>query len=280
MRTRIHSGDLEPPIQALEGYLQQGGVTILRAAFEHSFFADPDRVRSKTPYFPDRARFSREFYPNKGKGERADWEGRKVVLDDNAYAQRAWRRYTGRAIYRGSGYGVRHIWGHPWNPDAFTAGWNLCYMPFWAGMLTEKQHAHPVLQPAVQQASWDLFFRDNPVCAPPDFVKDPGMDLVSVLGYQPLLILRSKTSVDSPTHPVPAPSTDAFEQVKEIRRKSSRSWVNLCTALRSLQGKPHRPFTTRPVASSSKSTVRRILRETGLSLAQLESLLKEHGKWK
>ena len=24
---------------------------------------------------------------------------------------------------------VRHIWGEPWNPDASTAGWNLCYMP-------------------------------------------------------------------------------------------------------------------------------------------------------
>ena len=59
--------------------------------------------------------------------------------------------------------------GHPWNPDAFTAGWNLCYMPFWAGMLTEDQHPLPELQLAIKQASWDLYFQDNQVCEPPDF---------------------------------------------------------------------------------------------------------------
>ncbi len=202
-RTRVHTGELVPPIQALEDYFQKGGTTVLRAAFEHSFFVDPARVRDKTPYFPDRARFSRKHYPNKRKGDRANWKGREIVLDDNAYAQQAWQRYTGRRIYRGSGYGVRHIWGHPWNPDAFTAGWNLCYMPFWAGMLTERQHPHPDLRQAVQQASWDLFFRDNPVCAPPDFVKDPGMDLDAVLGDQRILILQGETG----TTPLPGRST-------------------------------------------------------------------------
>ena len=205
VKTRIHTGDLVPPIQALEGYLQQGGTTILRAAFEHSFFTSPARVRSRTPYFPNRARLSRKFYPGMGRGENAIWDGRTVILGDNAYAQQAWQRYTGRRIYRGSGYSVRHIWGHPWNPDAFTAGWNLCYMPFWAGMLTEKQHPHAELQRAVRQASWDLFFRGNPVCSPPDFVKDPGVDLASVLGGQPLLILvdETKDSIRQPVHLVP-----------------------------------------------------------------------------
>ena len=50
------------------------------------------------------------------------------MLGDNAYAQYAWQKYTGRPIERRSGFGVRHIWGNPWNPDAFTAGWNLCYI--------------------------------------------------------------------------------------------------------------------------------------------------------
>ena len=70
----------------------------------------------------------------------------------------AWERYTGRKLSRGSGYGVRHIWGEPWNPYFYTAGWNLCYMPFWAGMLTEAQHPHEKLPDAIQQASWDLYF--------------------------------------------------------------------------------------------------------------------------
>lgn len=55
--------------------------------------------------------------------------------------------------------------------------------------LTERQHPHPKLRQAVQQASWDLFFRDNPAYAPPDLVKDRDMDLDTVLCDQPLLIL-------------------------------------------------------------------------------------------
>ena len=242
---------------------------------------DPAKVRDKTPYFPDRARFSRKHYPGKGRGDKGTWYGRTVILGDNAYAQQAWQRYTGRRIYRGSGYSVRHIWGHPWNPDALTAGWNLCYMPFWAGMLTERQHPHPELRQAVQQASWDLFFRDNPVCPPPDFVEDPGTDLDAALGDQPLLILVGET--ETPTRPPrpagPAPRQEAFEIVKAMRTQTHQSWSNICKATRALQGRRHVPFGTRNVESSSKSTVRRILREARLSLARLETLLKEHGVW-
>ena len=127
--TRMHYGELVPSVQSLEHYFQSGGTTVLQAAFKHSYFADPDRVRQKTPLYRDRARRSREHYPNLDKGNRATWRGREVKLDDNSAAQRAWVWYSGRPIERASGYGVRHIWGHPWDPDAFTAGWNLCYMP-------------------------------------------------------------------------------------------------------------------------------------------------------
>lgn len=282
VQTRTYSGELVPPVQALEDYLQKGGTTILRAAFDHSFFVDPTRVRARTPWFPDRARFSRKFYPGKGRGDEATWNGRAVILGDNAYAQQAWQRYSGRSIYRGSGYGVRHIWGNPWNPDAFTAGWNLCYMPFWAGMLTEKQHPHPELQHAVRQASWDLFFRDNPLCTPPDFVADPGIDLASLLGDQPLLLLGDETDTTRSTPVVSSdsPKGDVWELVKQIRTHTHQSWSNICKAVLALQAKPHPPFGTPNVESSSKSTVRRVQRETNLSLARLEELLKDHGVWK
>ena len=192
-KTYIHDGEFVSPIESLERYFGSGGTTILRAAFEHSYFVPPDRVRQKTPYYPDRTRYSRKHYPERNKGDRATWQGREVKLDDNSAAQQAWKHYTGRPIERASGYGVRHIWGHPWNPDAFTAGWNLCYMPFWAGMLTERQHPHPELEGAVRQAAWDLYFRDNPVCAPPKFVADPGIDLDALLGDQPILLLVGGT---------------------------------------------------------------------------------------
>ena len=274
------------PVDALEGYLQSGGTTVLRAAFEHSFFVDPPEVRARTPMYPDRARMSREHYPGKDRGDKAVWsgDGRVVTLGDNAKAQRAWERYTGRRLERGSGYSVRHIWGHPWDPDAFTAGWNLCYMPFWAGMLTERQHPHPLLEQAVRQAAWDLFFGDDPVCSPPGFVEDPGMDLRSVLGRQPLLILEAKTDRPPPRPPVPplpcppgSTEGELLERIREIKKQTHRSWSNICEAVRALQGKTYEPFGTSPVEASSKSTVRRILRETGLDLAGLEVLLGEQG---
>ena len=282
VRTRSYVGELVPPIQALEFYLQRGGTTILKAAFNYSFFVEPSRVRQRTPYFPDRVRFSRKFYPGKGRGDEATWEGRTVILGDNAYAQQAWQRYSGRSIYRGSGYSVRHIWGHPWNPDAFTAGWNLCYMPFWAGMLTERQHPHPELLQAVRQASWDLFFRNDPVCEPPEFVSDPGVELASLLGDQPLLLLRGETAT-GPSTSVPSPDSptqDVWNGVKRIRTHTHQSWSNIRKAVLALQARSHSPFGSPNVEASSKSTVRRIQRETGLSLAQLEALLKKQSVWK
>ena len=192
---RIHTEDLTSPIKSLEEYFGQGGVSIVQAAFAHSYFVDPNAVRARTPYYRDRVRYSREHYPELGKGELTAWpsDGRPIRLDDNQYAQNAWVGYTQRALARRSGYGLRHIWGNTHNPDAFTAGWNFCYMPFWAGMLTEDQHPHPELQKAIRQASWDLYFADDPVCQPPDFVENPGLDLASILREQPLLILRRDT---------------------------------------------------------------------------------------
>ena len=186
---RVHAGELVPPAGSLERYFRTGGTTILQAAFEHSYFVHPDRVRQNTPLYPDWARLSREHYPGLNRGARGMWQGREVKLGDNSKAQQAWARYTGRRIERATGYGVRHVWGHPWDPDAFTAGWNLCYMPFWAGMLTERQHPHPELERAVRQAAWDLYFGDDPVCDPPEFVTDPGVDLDAMLDGQPILIL-------------------------------------------------------------------------------------------
>ena len=75
-------------------------------------------------------------------------------------------------------------------------------MPFWAGMLTEDQHPHPELQTAIRQASWDLYFSDNPVCEAPDFVNDPGIDLAALMDGTTLMIL-SRESRDVPPETVP-----------------------------------------------------------------------------
>ena len=91
---RIHNGDLVSPVRSLEDYIREGGVSIIQAAFAHSYFVHPDAVRAKTPYFPERARRSREHYPGLEKGRQAIWpgDGREVWLDDNQHAQMAWER--------------------------------------------------------------------------------------------------------------------------------------------------------------------------------------------
>ena len=283
---QICADSLVSPIESMEDYFWKGGVSIIQAAFEHTYFVHPDRVREKTPYYPDRARFSREHYPGKRKGDYAIWpgDGREIRLDDNQYAQNAWQGYTRHKIARGIGYSLRHIWGEPWDPDAFTAGWNFCYMPFWAGMLTERQHPYPELQAAIRQASWDLYFGDNPVCEPPDFVEDPGVDLDSLLNGQPLLILHKKSTNQTyspsskPSESAPPVTDDeVFERVKEIRRRRNQSWVNIQKAVRELQGKPHDPFGTLKVEAKAKSDVRKICREANLSVDQLEAILDEQG---
>ena len=194
----------------------------------------------------------------------------------------AWEKYTGSKLERGYGYGVRHIWGEPWNPDAFTAGWNLCYMPFWAGMLSEAQHQHPELNQAIRQASWDLYFRENPVGQPPDFVADPEIDLAAILQGQPLLILSQATMTNHhrPSRQANTVANDAngsdgaiIARVKEIRASAHQSWSNISKAVLSLQGKAHDPFGTPNVENSSKSCVRKICRETGMTFVELESLL-------
>lgn len=250
-----------------------GEENLIRMAFKHSYFVSPERVREKTLYFPERARYSRTHYPGKRKGEEAVWSGngRTITLDDNSHAQQAWKRYTG-TILRKSGYGVRHIWGHPWDPDAYTAGWNLCYMPFWAGMLTEKQHPVPQLQAAVHQASWNLYFADNPVCPPPDFVENPQFPLDEILQGQSIQILSDSSETQT--------RLGLEESLVKIRSERHQSWENLYKGARSLQEKPHEPFGTKNVENSSKSTVRTIIKRSHIpciqeNLAKLEQLIKQ-----
>ena len=189
---QIQTDSIVPAIQSLETYFRDGGASLLQAAFQHTYFVHPEAVLNRTPLFPERARRSRKHYPGIDKGQNTTWrigDGREIILDDNSRAQMAWERYTGHGLARRSGYGVRHIWGNTHNPDAFTAGWNLCYMPFWAGMLTEDQHPHPEIRKAIRQASWDLYFSVTPVCEAPDFVSNPGIDLPALLDGTPLMVL-------------------------------------------------------------------------------------------
>lgn len=271
----MFEGEFPAPIETLERHFVSGGVSLVQAVFENTFFVHPESVRARSPYYPDYARKSRQHYPGLDTGAAAEWQSQPVRLDTNARAQLAWAKYSGRAIVRGSGYGVRHIWGHPWDPSAFTAGWNLAYMPFWAGMLTEDQHPHPVVQAAIKQAGWELFFRSDPVCDPPEFVEEPGVDLGALLDGQPLLVVRvHDPSTRRAARELQIDDGAGVEAtVIAIRRHVGNSWSNLSKAAAALQGLEHPSFSTRNVENTSKSHVRRMVRETGASLAEIGSII-------
>ena len=63
------------------------------------------------------------------------------------------------------------------------------------------------------------------------------------------------------------------DALRVIRTEHHQSWKNLRKAVRALMDQPHESFGTRNVAASSKSTVRRMQRETGLPLDRLKDML-------
>jgi hypothetical protein len=77
--------------------------------------------------------------------------------------------------------------------------------------------------------------------------------------------LENQSPVDQP------PISD----VKRIRASRNASWKNLLKATKSLQGLPHDPFSTPNVENASKSIVRLIVRETKLSLPELQRIIEK-----
>ena len=97
----------------------------------------------------------------------------------------------------------------------------LTEMPFWAGTLTERQHPHPELESAVRQAAWNLYFRDDPVCDPLEFVTDPGIDLDAKLDRQPILLLIGRRS---PTDSRSLPTSDGISLMFFETKAISAGW--------------------------------------------------------
>ena len=60
------------------------------------------------------------------------------------------------------------------------------------------------------------------------------------------------------------------DKALEIKRASHRSFKELRDAARRLQHKEHEPFSTTHVQRTSVSYARRIAKEAGMSLAQIE----------
>lgn len=97
-------------------------------------------------------------------------------------------------------------------------------MPFWLGMLIEEQHPYEPIQKAIQQASYDIFFKSGVLPTPP-YVADPGLDLEKLLGGQKIRILGRSCRV--PKEPAVQHGVTPREQIKAIRRRTNQSWSNL-----------------------------------------------------
>jgi hypothetical protein len=106
------------------------------------------------------------------------------------------RYVAGDKVDRIRGYHVAHIWEHVYDPECFTAGWNLCLMPGFLKLFTEKQDRILRLHQIIQQAAFDLYFKNDAVGLPkPTFVTDPGIDLAADFPTMTLNLLRG----DSPS---------------------------------------------------------------------------------
>ncbi|RYZ37197.1 MAG: hypothetical protein EOO71_28940 [Myxococcaceae bacterium] len=146
-------------------------------------------------------------------------------------------------------------------------------MPYWLGMLTGDEHPHLDVVHLVQQISFELYFREQPVCAPPDFVHDPGIDLSGITAANPVRLLLP-CAKRSPSTGAPRDRGDlaAFETVLQIRKDRNQSWSNLEKAARALLRLSYESFGTRNVEANANSVVRTIARESGLTIAELADI--------
>jgi hypothetical protein len=157
----------------------------------HTHFLPPERIRQRyektgsAGWYPLCVRESEEHHKGKKKKAQSVWEGRNVKVCNNTTARRAFAAFS-RLVMAGDkegrirGYHVAHIWERVYDPECFTAGWNLCLMPGFLKLFTEQQDRIPLLHQVIQQAAFDLYFKDNALGFPtPTFVTDPGMDLSS-----------------------------------------------------------------------------------------------------
>jgi hypothetical protein len=163
---------------------------VAEALLRHTYFIHPRRIRERreqtgsAAWFPNHVRMSNEYHPGARRKGRSSWEGREVVVCDNNQARRVFGAFTGLVMSgnqegRIRGYHVAHIWERVYDPDCFTAGWNMCLMPGFLKLFTEQQDRIELLHQVVQQAAFDLYFKDGTIGLPtPVYVSNPGLDLI------------------------------------------------------------------------------------------------------
>jgi hypothetical protein len=164
-----------------------------RFLLSHTYFISPDRIRQHieknhtAAWFPKCVRASRQHHAGKQRKEPSVWENRDVTVCDNTKARLAFAKFTGLVMagdreHRIRGYHVAHIWERVYDPDYFTAGWNICLMPGFLKLFTEQQDRIPILHEVIQRAAFDIYFEKGSIGLPtPSFVSAPVLDLATIL---------------------------------------------------------------------------------------------------
>ena len=181
---------LVPAKDILLELFDDGGEEALAAfLLRHTYYVSPDRIRQRieqtgsAAWFPNCVRASRQHHSGKQRKELSLWEDREVTVCDNTKARVAFASFSGLVMAgdregRIRGYHVAHVWERVYDPDCFTAGWNLCLMPGFLKLFTEQQDRIPLLHQVIQQVAFDLYFRDSAIGMPtPSFIADPGIDV-------------------------------------------------------------------------------------------------------
>jgi hypothetical protein len=149
---------------------------------ELTLFLDPDLIHKTAVWYPNCVRTSKKHHGNKRKGEISNWNNLPVKVCDNSTGRRVFEQYTGFRLNSKSrnipsGINVAHIWGRVFDPDFFTAGWNLCLMPDFIRSFTEEQSGILEVQQILKQVSYDLYFRNGTLGQCPKGVNDQNLCL-------------------------------------------------------------------------------------------------------
>lgn len=167
----------------------------LKTVLDMSLFLAPDIVRKLPAQFPDCVRESREHHPGVHKGGLSTWRGKPVHVWDNTKARNAFGKYIGKSMggqNRGVaiGWEIAHVWGRVFDPEYFTAGWNMVLMPGFLRLMTEEQSQLKVFSDSLQFLAHRLYFSERSVFMPFDPPRrvDPNGLPSWVLDYKPQLI--------------------------------------------------------------------------------------------
>ncbi len=181
---------LTPAKEILLGFFPGRELELATFLMRHTYFISPDRIRQRlndkggAVRYPNCVRTLNEHHKGKQRGsESVLSNGRIVTVRDNTKARLAFGSFSGLRM-NGThddtvrGYHVAHIWGNVHDPEYFTAAWNICLMPGFLKLFTEKQDCIPGLQEVLQQAAFNLYFKDRAIGLDlPAHVSDPKLHL-------------------------------------------------------------------------------------------------------